>query len=117
MSIGKIPVITCLVLGAPGVGKTGLKHLLLKKEPPEQRLSTRPAENPVRAISQLQIGVSGCDEDEWIVVEDERALRRFVEEFSNNSFYNDGVSLSADVSTTGSKDTNHQTKTKYTGKG
>lgn len=106
MSIGKIPVITCLVLGAPGVGKTGLKHLLLKKKPPE-------AGNPVRAISQLQIGVSEHDEDEWIVVEDEWTLRRFVEEFLKN----DGVSLPADINTTGVKDTNHQTKTKYTGKG
>ena len=106
----KIPVITCLVLGAPGVGKTGLKNLLLKKEPPETG-------NPVRAILQLQIGVSEHDEDEWIVVEDERTLRRFFEEFSKNSFYNDGVSLLADINTTGVKDTNHQTKTKYTGKG
>eukprot|EP00731_Ephydatia_muelleri_P038624 Em0834g1a len=44
-------VTKCLILGAAGVGKTHLKHLLLKKDPPQQRVSTGLADNPVRAIS------------------------------------------------------------------
>ena len=33
-------VTKCLILGAAGVGKTHLKHLLLKKDHPKQRVST-----------------------------------------------------------------------------
>eukprot|EP00731_Ephydatia_muelleri_P035081 Em0095g11a len=40
-----------------GVGKTHLKHLLLKKDPPQQRVSTGLADNPVRAISFSLAGV------------------------------------------------------------
>eukprot|EP00731_Ephydatia_muelleri_P004176 Em0002g352a len=50
-------VIKCLILGAAGVGKTHLKHLLLKKE-------------PSRATCQ--------EEDDWFVVEDDQALLRVV---------------------------------------
>ena len=50
-------VTKCLILGAAGVGKTHLKHLLLKKDPPEQRVSTGLADNPVRAISFSLAGV------------------------------------------------------------
>ena len=52
-------VTKCLILGAAGVGKTHLKHLLLKKDHPKQRVSTGLADNPVRAISFT-----------WFVVED-----------------------------------------------
>ena len=50
-------VTKCLILGAAGVGKTHLKHLLLKKDPPGQRVSTGLADNPVRAISFSLAGV------------------------------------------------------------
>ena len=40
-----------LILGAAGVGKTHLKHLLLKKDPPEQHNSTGLADTPIRAVS------------------------------------------------------------------
>ncbi|KAL5506803.1 hypothetical protein EMCRGX_G008543 [Ephydatia muelleri] len=69
-------VTKCLILGAAGVGKTHLKHLLLKKDPPGQRVSTGLADNPVRAISSLA-GVGG-QEDDWFVVEDDQALLRVV---------------------------------------
>eukprot|EP00731_Ephydatia_muelleri_P004068 Em0002g244a len=71
-------VTKCLILGAAGVGKTHLKHLLLKKDPPEQRVSTGLADNPVRAISFSLAGVGGQAEDDWFVVEDDQALLRVV---------------------------------------
>ena len=70
-------VTKCLILGAAGVGKTHLKHLLLKKEPPQQRVSTGLADNPVRAISFSLAGVS-VQEDDWFVVEDDQALLKVV---------------------------------------
>eukprot|EP00731_Ephydatia_muelleri_P004057 Em0002g233a len=71
-------VTKCLILGAAGVGKTHLKHLLLKKDPPGQRVSTGLADNPVRAISFSLAGVGGQAEDDWFVVEDDQALLRVV---------------------------------------
>ena len=71
-------VTKCLIVGAAGVGKTHLKHLLLKKDPPEQRVSTGLADNPVRAISLTLAGVGGQEEDDWFVVEDDQALMSFV---------------------------------------
>ena len=67
-------VTKCLILGAAGVGKTHLKHLLLNKDHPKQRVSTGLADNPVRAISFTLAGVGGQEEDDWFVVEDDQAL-------------------------------------------
>ena len=69
-------VTKCLILGAAGVGKTHFKHLLLKNFPPEQRVSTGLADNPVRAISLPLAGVGGQEEDDWFVIKDkdDRAL-------------------------------------------
>ena len=72
-------VTKCLILGAAGVGKTHLKHLLLKKDPPGQRVSTGLADNPIRAISFSLAGVVQVgQEDDWFVVEDDQALLRVV---------------------------------------
>ena len=71
-------VTKCLILGAAGVGKTHLKHLLLKKDPPGQRVSTGLADNPVRAISFSLAGVGGQEEDDWFVVENDQALLKIV---------------------------------------
>ena len=68
----------CLILGAAGVGKTHLKHILLKKDPPDKRVSTGLAENPVRAISFTLAGVSEQEDDDWLVVEDDEALLRMI---------------------------------------
>ena len=73
-------VTKCLIVGAAGVGKTHIKHLLLKKDPPEQRVSTGLADNPVRAISFTLAGVGGQEEDDWFVVEDDQALMRVIAE-------------------------------------
>ena len=67
-------VTKCLIVGAAGVGKT---HLL-QKDPPEQRVSTGLADNPVRAISFTLAGVGEQEEDDWFVVEDDQALMSFV---------------------------------------
>ena len=84
----EISVTNCLILGAAGVGKTHLKHLLLKKDPPEQRVSTGLADNPVRAISFTLAGVGGQEEDDWFVVEDDRALMSLI-----GQTIHDGVSM------------------------
>ena len=68
----------CLILGAAGVGKTHLRHLLLKKDPPKQRVSTGLADNPVRAISFSLAGVGGQEEDDWFVVDNDQALMSFI---------------------------------------
>ena len=67
-------VTKCLILGAASVGKTHLKHLLIKKDHPKQRVSTGLADNPVRAISFTLAGVGEQEEDDWFVVEDDQAL-------------------------------------------
>ena len=66
-------VTKCLIVGAAGVGKTHLKHLLLQKDPPDQRVSTGLADNPVRAISFTLAGVGGQEENDWFVIEDDHA--------------------------------------------
>ena len=74
----EISVTKCLIIGAAGVGKTHLKHLLLKKDPPEQRTSMGLADNPVRAISFSLAGVGGQEEDDWFVVENDQALLKVI---------------------------------------
>ncbi|KAL5506638.1 hypothetical protein EMCRGX_G008338 [Ephydatia muelleri] len=86
-------VTKCLILGAAGVGKTHLKHLLLKKDPPEQRVSTGLADNPVRAISFSLAGVGGQEEDDWFVVEDDQALLRVV----GGTIRDGGVSMASSL--------------------
>ena len=85
-------VTKCLILGAAGVGKTHLKHLLLKKDPPGQRVSTGLADNPVRAISFSLASVGGKEKDDWIVVEDDQALLRVV-----GGTIRDGVSMATSL--------------------
>ena len=88
-------VTKCLILGAAGVGKTHLKHLLLKKDPPEQRVSTGVADNPVRAISFSLAGVVQVvqEEDDWFVVEDDQALLRVV----GSTIRDGGVSMATSL--------------------
>ena len=72
-------VTKCLILGAAGVGKTHLKHLILKKDPPEQRVSTGLADNPFRAISFSLAAGSGQEEDDWCMVEGDQALLKVMD--------------------------------------
>ena len=67
-------VTKCLILGAAGVGKTHLKHLLLNESPPEIRVSTGLADNPVRSVSCTLTGVVK-DEDDWFRVNNDELLQ------------------------------------------
>ena len=70
--------IKCLIHGSAGVGKTHVKHLLLKMPPPELRTSTGIADNPVRAVTVSAVGVSKQDEDDWHVLDGDYDLMRTV---------------------------------------
>ena len=70
--------IRCLIHGSAGVGKTHMKHLLLKMLPPELRTSTGIADNPVRAVTVSAVGVSKQDEDDWHVLDGDYDLMRTV---------------------------------------
>ena len=71
-------IIRCLIHGSAGVGKTHLKHLLLKMPPPELRTSTGIADNLVRAVTVSAVGVSKQDEDDWHVLDGDYDLMRTV---------------------------------------
>ena len=70
-------IIKCLIIGAAGVGKTTIKHLLLGKEPPEKRVSTGVMENPVRAVS---ISKAGYHNGSWCKVESDEELMIMIAE-------------------------------------
>ena len=70
--------IRCLIHGSAGVGKTHVKHLLLKMPPPKLRTSTGIADNPVRAVTVSAVGVSKQDEDDWHVLDGDYDLMRTV---------------------------------------
>ena len=70
--------IRCLIHGSAGVGKTHVKHLLLKMPPPELRTSTGIADNPVRAVTVSAVGVSKQDEDDWHIIDGDYDLMRTV---------------------------------------
>ena len=70
-------IIKCLIIGAAGVGKTTIKHLLLGKEPPEKRISTGVLENPVRAVS---ISKAGVHNGSWCTVESDEELMKMIAE-------------------------------------
>ena len=70
-------IIKCLVIGAAGVGKTTIKHLLLGERPPEKRVSTGLLENPIRAVSMLKVVL--CN-GSWVKVESDDALMKMIAE-------------------------------------
>ena len=70
--------IKCLIHGSAGVGKTHVKHLLLKMPPPELRISTGIADNPVRAVTVSAVGVSKQGEDDWYILDGDYDLMRTV---------------------------------------
>ena len=83
-------VTKCLILGAAGVGKTHLKHLLLQKDPPEQRISTGLADNPVRAVSYARVCVRE-QTDDWVMVQNDDDLMRIV----GDTIKGDGVTMAS----------------------
>ena len=71
-------LITCSILriicvGPPGVGKTCLKHLLLKKPLPNKRYST-PVVTPPIQVSVLQRERAQSIDNDWVIVERENMM-------------------------------------------
>ena len=86
MKTGRVKrtVIKCLIVGAAGVGKTSIKHLLLKEELPKKRVSTDMVENAAWAVSiSRDVSISRAianDDDSWHVVRNEKDLRNIIAE-------------------------------------
>ena len=80
----KRTVVKCLIVGAAGVGKTSIKHLLLKEKLPEKRVSTDVLDNPARAVSiSRDVSISRTimnDGDSWCVVRNEKDLMNIIAE-------------------------------------
>ena len=75
-------VIKCLIIGAAGVGKTSIKHLLLNKPLPKKRESTGVIENPAVAVS-ISRDISHLraimkSEDSWYVVDNDEDLTKMI---------------------------------------
>ena len=69
-------VIKCLIIGAGGVGKTAIKHLLLSKVPPKKRESTGVIENPVRAVTFSR----AMGNDVWSIINNDEELMKIIAE-------------------------------------
>ena len=71
-------VVKCLIVGAAGVGKTSIKHLILNMDLPKQRESTGVAEKPAVAVSLSRaVGISRAtlkDDGSWHVVHSDEEL-------------------------------------------
>ena len=85
MKTGRVKrkVIKCLIVGAAGVGKTSIKHLLLNKELPKKRVSTGVLENPDVAVSisrDVSISRGIMKGDSWYMVRNEKDLMNIIAE-------------------------------------
>ena len=85
MKTGRVKrkVIKCLIVGAAGVGKTSIKHLLLNKELPKKRVSTGVLENPDVAVSisrDVSISRGIMNGDSWYMVRNEEDLMNIIAE-------------------------------------
>ena len=68
-------IIKTLIIGAAGVGKTTIKHLLLNRELPMRRESTGIMNHPVRAVSVSRIGV---EQSSWFAVDNDDELMNMI---------------------------------------
>ena len=76
-------VIKCLIVGAAGVGKTSIKHLILNKELPIQRESTGVMENPAVAVSVSRpVGISCASliDGSWHTISNDEELIKMMAE-------------------------------------
>ena len=87
----KRTIIKCLIVGAAGVGKTSIKHLLLNKDLPKKHVSTGMAENPAVAISR-DVSISRAfmktDNDSWNVIHNDKDLIKIIAEIIKAQAYN-----------------------------
>ena len=74
----KVLIIKALIIGPPGVGKTGIRYLLLGLPPPPKRTSTPLATRATRAISFYRIDGSG--DVTWTELDDDTYLKYIAEE-------------------------------------
>ena len=75
----KVLIIKALIIGPPGVGKTGIRYLLLGLPPPSRRNSTPLATRATRAISFYRIKADGSDVI-WTELDDDTYLKYIAEE-------------------------------------
>ena len=76
----KLLIIKALITGPPGVGKTGIRHLLLGLPPPPSRTSTPLATRATRAISFYRIKADGSGDVTWTELDDDTYLEYITEE-------------------------------------
>ena len=72
-------VLKCLIVGAAGVGKTSIKHLILSKELPKKCVSTGMLENPTHAITISRANMK--IDDSWYVVDNDEDLTKMIAMF------------------------------------
>ena len=76
----KLLIIKALITGPPGVGKTGIRYLLLGLPPPPRRTSTPLATRATRAISFYRIKADGSGDVTWTGLDDDTYLEYIAEE-------------------------------------
>ena len=76
----KVLIVKALVIGPPGVGKTGIRYLLLGLPPPPRRTSTPLATRATRAISFYRIKADGSGDVTWTELDDDTYLKYIAEE-------------------------------------
>ena len=76
----KVLIVKALVIGPPGVGKTGIRYLLLGLPPPPRRTSTPLATRATRAISFYRIKTDGSGDVTWTELDDDTYLKYIAEE-------------------------------------
>ena len=76
----KLLIIKALITGPPGVGKTGIRHLLLGLPPPPSRTSTPLVTRATRAISFYRIKADGSGDVTWTELDDDTYLEYIAEE-------------------------------------
>ena len=76
----KVLIVKALVIGPPGVGKTGIRYLLLGLPPPSRRTSTPLATRATRAISFYRIKADGSGDVTWTELNDDTYLKYIAEE-------------------------------------
>ena len=76
----KVLIVKALIIGPPGVGKTGIRYLLLGLPPPPRRTSTPLATRATRAISFYRIKADGSGDVTWTELEDDTYLKYIAEE-------------------------------------
>ena len=78
--VTQVLIIKALVIGPPGVGKTGIRYLLLDLPPPPKRTSTPLATRATRAISFYRCKADGSGDVTWTELDDDTYLKYIAEE-------------------------------------